>query len=264
MKYIELHDLVLSEAEIYIPMGFSAIKTMVWITEAIHQYQVRTGVARCIQDLILDPTSLDGKYELDSDIDTIEKIDYFANETSIPLPVNMYDYAGFFRLQAQGNAGVLPANTSFTVMQAAPMSGNTETNSILPGSLPSFYYATRYSCNLYFMPVSTGGFLRIYYKPYLTAYTPSAEGRWKKFGKEPSAAMRTEDIPREFQAALEGIKGYVMAKVLQKIPNHTKIFPGAWQGYSNDFHAGFEALLLHSPNFGQSQPPTPNMTGRLI
>lgn len=264
MKYMEMHELVLSEAGIYIQMGLSALKSMVWITEALHQYQVDTGVVRCTCDLILDPDNDDGHYDLGDDIDQIDKIEFYANEGAIPSPINLTDFDSFLRLQAQVNAPVV--TQGFVTTQSIPYVNQQQTNAVLSGTLPSPYYATRYGdCELFFMPFKdTTGFLRIYYKPYFMPYTPSAEGRWKKFGNPPDATMRTENIPREFQAATEGIKGYAMTKILQQIPNHAKLFPGAWQSYKNDFAAGAEMIRKKHQSMSYNINPTPNMTGRLI
>lgn len=261
-----MHNIVLSEAEVYVQMGFSAIKTLIWMTEAIHQYQVLTGVSRCIQDLELDATSTDGKYTLDEDIDLIEKVEYYTNDQAIAMPVNMYDYDDFFRLVAQGTINP-NVSAGFTAVQSQPFAvSSSQTNIVLGGYLPSPYYATRYgACNLIFYPnFGTSGFLRIYYKPYLTPYSPSAEGRWGKFGNPPDAMMKTAEIPREFQAALQGIKGYCMAKLIQSIRGNAKLFPGVRQEYMADFNNGVAQILKKMVMIGQDQEPTINMTGRLI
>lgn len=265
MTYLELYHLVTSEANVLIPMhGITSLTGLIWISEAMHQYQVETGVVRCVDDLTLDPDSTNGQYELSSDIDVIDKIAYYSNKNANPIPVNMADYDAFFRLQ--GQSVVTPITNQFQTAQSIPFYPSIPTNAILPGLQPSPYYVTRYGdCLLYIWPFQQlSGFLRIYYKPYMMPYTPYPTGRWQKFGHPPDGMMASEHIPREFQAAIEGIKGYCMTKVLQKIPNHTKIFPGAWQGYYQDFKDGPRKIMAKHPPMAQDIVPTPNMTGRVI
>ena len=262
MTYYEMHELVLSEADIYIQMGFSAVKTLIWISEAIHQYQVLTGVSRCIQSLDLDPDSDDGKYTIDEDISVIEKIDYYPESGTVGMPVNQVDYDTLFRLQQQG---AFSNPVGFTFIQNTQQILGTQTNKVLSPSLPSpFCYALYGSCNLFFYPfVGASGMLKIYYKPYLNAYAPSAKGRWSKFGMPPDALMKVTDLPREFWNATEGIKGYCMMKMLPKIPNHRKIYPGLWEQYQADFKSAVERILITHPPSDRDAVPTPNMLGRI-
>lgn len=244
---------------------------IVWTSEALHEYQMATGVARCTTDITLDPDNTDGHYDLFSDIDIIEKIEYYGadpDQGGIPLPVNMVDYDTLQRLSSQQGIGL---TGDFMVAQGAPFNGpafnpTIPYNATLPGTQPSNFYAARYSdCELWIYPTaSLTGFLRLYYKPFLLPYTPSAIGPWKRFGNPPDAVAATTQLPREFNAAVLGTKAYVMAKITASIAGHDRLFPGKYEEYMDQFYAGVEKILNNHPVQNMDSRPTPHYAGGLM
>lgn len=240
MTYLEVYQSAVADVKVFAPqLTITSLNGLVWTSEALHDYQVQTGVARSTCIIELDPTSTDGHYDLDSDIDVIDKVEYYAtadNNYAQPEDVNIFDFDAFQVLK--GQSGV-PGFNAFGI-GSYPYSGSVPVTAVLPGDRPSNYYITRYGdCELYFWPFSgTTGNLKIWYKPYLMPYSPSASGRWKSWGNPPDDTMAITQIPREFNAAYSGIKAYVMAKIIESIPGYQRMFPGKIEMLMRQFEMG--------------------------
>lgn len=265
MKYLEMYQSATAQVGVFAPIkGITPFQGLVWISEALHELQVQTGVLRCIDVIDLDPQSDDGAYSLCDDVDVIDKVEYRGlppqGSTSTPIPVNVVDFDTFQRLQGQMG---IPGAYSYS--QQYPFFPGFATASTLPGQQPSPFYVTRYKdCQLKLWPFQgVSGTLTCYYKSAMLPYTPSAEGRWSTFGPEPSAAMAVNAIPREFNAALLNIKQYVMAMIISQIPGHNKLFPGKYEEYMAGFYQGAEKVEKKHPPIDLDSTPTPRF-GRIM
>jgi hypothetical protein len=262
MTYKNTYQAALSDGGIFVQqLGITSLKGLEWTSEAIHQYQAITGAARCVDIITLDPTSDDGEYDISSDIDIVERIEYFgvgvdSENESGGVPVNLVDYDYFIQNQ-QGY--MLPANMGYSAPTAVLQSST-------GNLLPSQFYATTYGkCKLFLFPFQgIAGQLKIWHKPYLLPYTPDAEGRWSTFGNPPDAQMAATHIPSEFNAAYEGIKSYVLARMIQMIPNHVRLFPNRYEDLMGRFNAGVELILRTNPPTGINNKTRPQIIRRIM
>lgn len=256
MTYQNIYQAALSDVGVFVQqLRITSLKGLEWASEAIHQYQALTGVVRCTCFIPLDRSSGNGTYKLPSDIDIIDKLEYYAvnvNLASGGVPIELVDF-DYFAQHQQGY--MLPASNNYSAVVSIPIPQSTI------GSLQSSqFYATQYGCDLLMYPFSgVAGRLKIYYKPYLLPYTPDAEGRWSNFGSEPDATMATEHIPREFNAAYEGIKSYVAAQITGSIPQHDRLFPGKYRELMGKFNGGVEMILKTNPPKGVNNKTRPQI-----
>jgi len=272
LTYLEAYQSAAAQVGVWAPqVRITSLQGLVWVSEALHEYQIATGVARCTTDITLDATNTSGHYDLFNDIDSIEKIEYYGvspADGGFPIPVNMVDYDTLQRLSGQQGIGL---TGDFMVAQGAPFAGATFNptvpyNATLPGTQASNFYAARYNdCELWIYPTAgLTGILRLYYKPYMLPYTPSAEGPWKRFGNPPDSVASTTQLPREFNAAILGIKNYVMAQITSSIAGHQRLFPGKYEEFMNRFQYGVQQILESHPIQNMDSRPTPHFAGGLM
>lgn len=172
---------------------------MYYISEAEQELQDEGGFVMLERFIDLDSGSATGAYDLPPDVRTIDTISWTDAEDSVTrLPVDL--------MSPDLWNGVAQVATSDRV-PLAPMS-----------SAGGACYVKIEFNKLVVFPTTTGGKLRIRYKPYRGTYSPSNTAEWENYGTNPEPMMMANGLPRELQAAAPGVVSYLAANLLKDEP----------------------------------------------
>lgn len=240
MTQLEIYQSAFAEVgALYPHLRINTIQGLVWISEAVHQLQMETGVGSRITSWQLNPNSTDGKYVLPECPGTYDLLEYFSTGAQTSTIAHMYDYHSFeeYKNGALGYGQIVDLTTY---------------------AQPLIY--TSVGCDLWIWPFTgISGSLRLHYKPDHSVYSPAAKGEWAKYGSAPEAQMALNSLPREFSAAHLAIKRYVMARMLQSIPNWKELYYDTYAECMAEFRDGKRLIVRNNPPQAKDVPPIHRM-----
>jgi hypothetical protein len=229
-SYLGLHKAAFADIGLLYP---SIQANLSWslrtLTEAVSEYQSATGAVQCQTRIDLLSGNTSGEYQMPQCIMTVTLAEYRPYDTASPSRIQIITQESLERLK--GSMGNFP--------QQMPVPN--------PSQLMYITY-NDYTVSVY--PPNIPGVITLYYKPLLSPFWRDAP-EWAKAPdqgtKEFEEWMNTIAPPREFGVAESGLKSYLMAKIMPRIPNYMNLFPGLREEMLATFEYGKRKILRANP-----------------
>ena len=245
MTYKELADKAKMECGVVTELSWLTPKLLLgWISDAMQQYQIDTGVKTCSEEIRLLSTSKDGKYNLGCNVLAVDEITFSPTlnprsyKAVVRTPLNSFHQ--IIQWWPDYNQQIQPNNWFYDY--------TLDTNQI---------YAAIQGSTLFVFPYTTTGYVLIHYKTAMTPYAPSDLTNWMGYGDDPTQAMSVNHIPVEFNAALTGIRAYVKCKIVETLPNGIREYGLQYAGWKQDIFQGERNLRRNNVDYLQdTEQPT--------
>ncbi len=252
-KWIELADSAEREAKVTSAVSWlSRQDEMLWLSEAVYEYQKTCSPAKQEYTITLDPNSSDGSYALPLDYKTLDLISYAppGSTTPYPMPVRIVNYDAF-RRQIYADSQGSPANSGLDPTPNPP----------LPQMGGTLYAAISYN-KIWFWPFQNiQGVVTMRNLPNRKPYSPLNTEEWSGYGEDPVTKMQTFGPDDVFAPCITGIKAYCLAQILRVSPGGLRMNGPEYQEALRIFEGCKEDLRRNSTDFASRTVPRYNAGG---